>query len=210
MASSREEVTGAILNFFETNAMYGPVNRTLVTLVPKVKNPSTIKEYRPIFCYTILYKIFSKMLISRLQEVLDYFIDPSQAAFVPGRILGDNVILSHEIVKGYDRKGISPRCVMKIDMQKAYDSIEWQFLEDVLIGMQIPDRFIRWIMAFVKTVTYSININGVPSPEFKTKKGVRQGTLFLPIFFVAMEYLTRMLKGLKERKGFRFHPRCHK
>lgn len=64
------------------------------------------------------------MLTSRLQEVLEYLIDPSQVAFLPERMFGDNVILSHKLVKGYSRSGISPRCIMKIDMQKAYDSVE--------------------------------------------------------------------------------------
>lgn len=119
-----DEVTEAILNFLKINAMYRPVNKTLVTLISKVKQPSTIKEYKPICCCTILYKIISKMLTSRLQELLEYLIGPSQAAFVLGRMLGENVILSHELVNGYGRKDISPRCMMKIDMQKTYDSVE--------------------------------------------------------------------------------------
>lgn len=65
------------------------------------------------------------MLTSRLKDVLDYLIDPSQTAFAPGRMLQDNVIHSHELVKGYGKKGISPRCMIKIDIQKVYDSVEW-------------------------------------------------------------------------------------
>lgn len=64
------------------------------------------------------------MLTKRLQSVMEYLVDASQAAFVPGRMLNDIVILSHELVKGYGRKAISPGCMFKIDMQKAYDSLE--------------------------------------------------------------------------------------
>lgn len=72
------------------------------------------------------------MLTSRLQAMLEHLIDPSKVTFVPGRMIGGNFILSHELIKGYGRKDISPRCIMKIDTQKAYDSIEWHFLEEVL------------------------------------------------------------------------------
>lgn len=92
-----------------------------MTLILKVKHPNTVKEFRPILCCTVMYKIIFKMLTSRLQPVLEHLVDPSQDAFVVGRMLEDNVILRHELVKGYGRKDISPRCMMKIDLQKAYD-----------------------------------------------------------------------------------------
>lgn len=89
---------------------------------------------------------------------MNYLVDLSQAAFVPRRMLNDNMILSHELIKGYGRKGISPRCMSKIDMQKAYDSLEWHFLEEVLFGLQLPALFITWIMRCVKSVSYSATL----------------------------------------------------
>ncbi|XP_016461479.2 uncharacterized protein LOC107784810 [Nicotiana tabacum] len=119
-----EEVTEVVLEFFDTQKLYQPINCTSITLVPKIKTPTSVKQYRPISCCSTLYKIISKMITSRLQGVMDSIIDKSQAAFVLGRLITDNIILSHELVKGYRRKGVSPRCMIKIDMQKAYDSIE--------------------------------------------------------------------------------------
>lgn len=100
------------------------VNIALLTLIPKCENAAVAKDFRPISCCTILYKIISKILANRLVEVLDSVINQSQSAFVRGRLIFDNIMLSHELIKGYQRKQISPRCMIKIDLQKAYDSIE--------------------------------------------------------------------------------------
>ncbi|XP_075109060.1 secreted RxLR effector protein 78-like [Nicotiana tabacum] len=90
------------------------------------------------------------------------------------------------------RKEISPRCMIKIDMQKAYDSHEWVFLEQVLIGLNFPKTFVKWIMTCVQTISYSIVVNGKATTTFATKRGVRQeDPLSHYIFVIAMEYLNR-------------------
>lgn len=113
---------------------------------------------------------------------------PSQAAFVLGRMLTDNVILNHELIKGYGRKGISLRCMLKMDMQKAYDSVEYHFLEDVLVGMQIPHKFILRIMCCVRLVTYFIMINECPNLAFQAKRGVRQEDPLSLYLFICICY----------------------
>lgn len=141
--------------------------------------------------------------------MIDSVIDSGQAGLVPGRVITDNILLSHELVKGYTRKAISPRCMLKIDIQKAYDSVEWPFLEQVLISLNFPSGFVGWVMTCVKTVSYSIIVNGKPTPPFEARKGLRQRDLLSPFLFVlAMEYLSRLLRRLGKNPDFNFHPKC--
>lgn len=128
-----------------------------------------------------------------------------------GRVIFDNILLSHELVKGYDRKNLSPRCMIKIDLQKAYDSVEWPFVKYLLLGLGFPFQFVTWIMACLSTVSYSFNVNGELTMPFEGKRGLRQDDQISPYLFVlCMEYLNRTLKGLKHTVDFRFHPRCKK
>lgn len=80
---------------------------------------------------------------------METLVEPNQSAFVPGRALNDDVILSHELIKGYGRQGISRRCMIKVDMRKAYDSLEWTFLEQILEEVQMPSKVIKWNMQCV-------------------------------------------------------------
>lgn len=170
-----------------------------------------MKNFRPIACCTVLYKIISKILANRMKRVLDTIICDSQSAFVQGRLIFDNILISHELVKGYSRKRISPRCMVKVDIQKAYDSVEWHFLKHMLIELGFPIRYINWIMTCLTYVSYVVNVNGELTEPFEAKKGIRQGDPISPyLFVVCMEYLNRCLLELKYNRKFHFHPRCRK
>ena len=112
-----------------------------------------MKEYSPIACCTVIYKIISKVLTRRMRDFMPDIICESQAGFIPGRKIADNIILAHELVKTYTRKNISPRNVLKIDLQKAYDSVEWPFLEQVMVGLGFSKRYIEWVMECVTSVS---------------------------------------------------------
>lgn len=170
-----EEVTKAILQSFEIGKLLKEKNCTTVTLVPKVTNPTFVKEFRPITYCTTLYKLIAKVIIARLKLVVDYLVRPSQSTFIEGTKIMDNVIVAHEMVKGYTQKVISPRCLVKVDIGKAYDSVEQGFLRMVLLEYGLPGKFVNLIMECINTVSYSLLFNDGLTPKFQAKRGLMNG-----------------------------------
>lgn len=124
-----KDVCKAIKKFFPGCDLPKGVNATTISLVPKVNTPGKMSEYRPIACCTVLYKCISKILTNRIKGVLGKLVNANQSAFIPGRNISDNITVTQELVRGYNRKYGLKRCAMKIDLQKAYDTIRWRFVE---------------------------------------------------------------------------------
>ncbi|XP_074314320.1 uncharacterized protein LOC141649533 [Silene latifolia] len=105
------------------------INSTVITLIPKIDRPTSVKHYRPISCCNVLYKVISKLLCSRLALILPDLICKTQGAFVKGRSILENILICQDLIRQYNRGKASPRCLFKLDLQKAYDSIEWAFVD---------------------------------------------------------------------------------
>ncbi|KAL0455256.1 UNVERIFIED_CONTAM: LINE-1 reverse transcriptase [Sesamum latifolium] len=109
-----EELTTAIQDFFTTGKLLKQVNATVLSLIPKVANPTTVAEFRPISCCNVLYKAITKIIVQRMQGVMDKIISPPQNAFVPGRRISNNILLGQELFHGYKRQHLPPRCALKV------------------------------------------------------------------------------------------------
>nr|XP_016446371.1 PREDICTED: uncharacterized protein LOC107771509 [Nicotiana tabacum] len=156
-------------------------------------------------------KGYNAVLSNWLKLVVDYLVGPSQSTFIKGRNILDNVIVAHEMVQCYTQKGVSPRCLVKVDIRRAYDSVKRGFDRMVLLEYGMPGKFVNVIMECVSTVSYSLLFNGGLTPRFQAKRGLRQGGPMFPCLFVlVMEYLNRSLKQLRHNPNFNYHPRCSK
>ncbi|KAL0284294.1 UNVERIFIED_CONTAM: hypothetical protein Sangu_2834200 [Sesamum angustifolium] len=134
-------VCSAVMDFFRSGRMLRQLNHTIIALVPKSEHSPSVADYRPISCCNVIYKVITKIIADRLSPALMQLVDSSQAAFVGGRNITDNIFLAQEMVRQYSRKRISPRCTINVDLRKAFDSVSWTFLSRVLHGPSIYPHF---------------------------------------------------------------------
>ncbi|XP_026397042.1 uncharacterized protein LOC113291761 [Papaver somniferum] len=165
-------------------------------LIPKISNPKTPADYRPISLCNVSYKIISKILANRLKPLLPDIISHTQTAFVAGRHIHDNIIISHEILFSMKRKKIKKALVgLKLDMSKAFDRVEWSFLLSIFQKLGYHNDWISLIEQCISTSNISILINGSPSSIFSPTRGIRQGDLLSPFLFLfVMEAFSRLLQ----------------
>ncbi|GAA0170712.1 hypothetical protein LIER_24912 [Lithospermum erythrorhizon] len=197
-----------VQEFFNTGKLLKQLNHTIVALIPKTNHDPMVGDFRPIGCTNVIYKVITKILTKRMTSFLPIIVDSGQTAFVKGRHISDNVFLAQEILRGYKVKRNSPHCMIMLDIQKAYDTVSWDFVENVLLGLGFPTKFVGWIMECVTTASYSISINGLLHGHLKGGRGLRQGDPISPtLFLFCIEYLSRMLKVRTSGSGFSYHPK---
>ena len=121
-----DNVVSVVLEFLNTSYLLPDLNHTYIVLIPKIKNPIKVFDYRPISLCNVIYKIIAKVLANRLKQVLPHIISPTQSAFVPGRLITDNVLVAYEALHMMHgrKKGKNGTLAMKLDISKVYDRVE--------------------------------------------------------------------------------------
>lgn len=158
----KDDVCKAVRGFFQSGHMLSEINRTNMVLIPKVQTAEEVNQFRPIGLCNFVYKIIAKIMVNRLKNMLGDLITENQAAFVPKRMIQDNIVIAHEFFHHLKRKkeGKLGELGLKIDMNKAYDRVEWDFLQKVMEKMGFNEIWINWIMQCIKTVKYNILVSG--------------------------------------------------
>lgn len=151
-----EDLTRAVLRVLNGDEVPDEVNDTFIVLIPKVQNPSSLGRFRPISLCNVIYKIISKALANRLKSVLPDIISEEQSAFVPGRIISYNIIVAYECFH-YMRTNGSKRnayCALKLDMAKAYDRVEWNYLGAIMRKLGFHQL---WVEKYILTCSNKLN-----------------------------------------------------
>ncbi|XP_010523549.1 PREDICTED: uncharacterized protein LOC104801863 [Tarenaya hassleriana] len=203
------DVTRAIKDFFLTGKLLGQINATTLALIPKKQEATKLTEFRPISCCNTLYKVISSILARRIRAVAMEMVSRNQNAFVKGRLMIENILLASEIIREYNRASTRKSAMFKVDIRKAFDSLDWTIIIRLLQAINLPHKFISWISTCITTPKFSVAINGELTGYFKGRKGLRQGDpLSLYLFIMMMEVLSRLLDRSAVEGTLKPHDKC--
>jgi len=195
----KEDILEAVYMFQESGSFSKGCNASFIALIPKMKNPVLIEHFRSISLVGALYKIITKVLSCRIKEVMHLVIDDVQSAFLEDRGMLDSDVMANEVIEEVRRNRKSGVC-LKVDFEKAYDSVRWTFLLDMLQRMGFHSKWIKWVKGCLETATVLVLVNGSPTEEFRPTRGLRQEDPLAPfLFLIVAEGLAGLVrKAVKE------------
>jgi hypothetical protein len=208
-----DDVTNMVRNFYITSILPPRINDTNIALVPKMLVCHLPSDFRPISLCNIIYKIIANSLANRLKKQLPDYIHPSQQAFIEGRRINNNIIVAQEIAHSFSLSSWDGLDFMlKIDLAKAFDRIEWHFIASALERKGFHAHFINLFHACISSSTFSVIINGQSFARFKSSRGIRQGCSLSPSLFVfAVNELSLALQDALQANhlsGISLGPNC--
>ena len=189
---------------FECGTFPDSFSGSVTTLIPKKgKDKRYIENLRPISLLPVSYKIIAKVMALRLKKVVGDVIHADQTGFLPGRYIGENIRLIVDIMELAERNEINGM-LMQCDFLKAYDSISWEYLNEIIRAYGFGPNFQQWMSVFYPTgaVNARINVNNFLSPQFKVERGIRQGCpLSCLIWLLSMEPLLNRIRATDTIRG---------
>lgn len=195
------DVTEAILPVLNSGHMLRKMNYTHIVLIPRKNDPKQMSDYRPISLGNVVSRILSKVLANRLKLILAKIISDAQSAFVLNRLISDNTTVAYELLHRMrnKRKGKVGQMAVKLDISKAYDQVEWGFLQRIMLKLSLDHRWVTMAMETITIASYVVLINGEPKGFISPSRGIKQGDLLLPyLFLLCAEGLSALLKKAEE------------
>jgi hypothetical protein len=192
-----QDVVNDVLQFFISGWIMPNYNSNTLILIAKTSNADSIDQFRPIALANFKFKIISKVLADRLANIMPTIISKKQRGFIQGRNIEDCICLASEAINLLNKKAFGGNVALKIDISKAFDTLDWSFLLKVLKQFGFNSQFCQWIKVILSSANLSISINGTLHNFFKCTRGVRQGDPISPLlFFLAEEVLSRGISKL--------------
>ena len=196
----KEDIYQLCDDFFEERVSIQAINSSFITLVPKSNNPTTVSDFRLISLLNLIVKLLTKLMANRLQKRIIPLLHLNQYGFIKGRTIQDCLAWSFEYIHQCQHSK-RELVILKLDFEKAFDTVEHSAIIEVMQAMGFPDIWTRWVKNIFSSGSASILLNGVPGKSFYCKRGVRQGDPLSPLLFVLAAELLQCIMNRGHQNG---------